>query len=376
MKLKTFLSWIIVGSLVISQTAWARIKLVALPDRQATVVRLDNPAATLVEEERILTLQEGVNKIDFSWKGVKIQTNSIRLTVLDQQQPVSLLSVSYPNHEEALVWEVGSPVAQQVRARISYLLNYIDRLVTYSATVNKEETALTLDSFLVLRNFSGENLPVSKFQLDYGETFEGTSLSNETKKIQFFTATNLPIRKRFTFDAAVLPWDPKKEQDNVGIPVQYELDNHPDKGLGKHALWDGKTRVYQADGHDSTIFLGEDNADFTPVGQPMKLTIGKSRDVVVTQRKMSEQRLNERRNNENKVVLYDTEEVMQVEIENFKNLPAAVTLQEPMPMEWEMKQHSHEFKREHNQLISFDVNVPEKQKVVVTYTYYQRNLKP
>jgi len=112
MKLKTFLSWIIVGSLMISPAAWARIKLVALPDRQATVVRLDNPAATLVEEERILTLQEGVNKIDFSWKGVKIQTNSIRLTVLDQQQPVSLLSVSYPNHEEALVWEVGSPVAQ------------------------------------------------------------------------------------------------------------------------------------------------------------------------------------------------------------------------------------------------------------------------
>ncbi|MEZ5671382.1 MAG: hypothetical protein R3E08_02985 [Thiotrichaceae bacterium] len=103
--------------------------------------------------------------------------------------------------------------------------------------------------------------------------------------------------------------------------------------MGKHALWDGKARLYQEDGHGSTIFLGEDNVAFTPVGQPMQLTIGNSRDVVVTQRKMSEQRINERRNNENKVVLYDTEEVMQVEIENFKNLPAAVTLKEPMPIE-------------------------------------------
>jgi hypothetical protein len=376
MKRKMFLSWIIMGSLIFSQAAWARIKLAALPERQATVVRLDNPTATLVEEERVLTLQEGVNKIDFSWKNVQIQTDSIRLTVLDHLQPVTLLSVSYPNNEEALVWEVGSPVAQQVRARISYLLNYIDRLVTYSATVNKEETALMLDSFLVLRNFSGENLATARFQLDYGETFEGTSLNNETKKIQFFTAANLPIRKRFTFDAGVLPWDPKQEQNNVSIPVQYELDNRVEAGLGKHALWDGKTRLYQEDGHGSTIFLGEDNVEFTPVGQPMQLTIGKSRDVVVTQRKMSEQRLNERRNNENKVVLYDTEEVMQVEIENFKNLPAAVTLKEPMPMEWEMKQQSHEYTREHNQLINFNIDVPAKQKVTVAYTYYQRNLKP
>ena len=34
----------------------ARIKLVALPERAATVVRLDNPTATLIEEERVLTL--------------------------------------------------------------------------------------------------------------------------------------------------------------------------------------------------------------------------------------------------------------------------------------------------------------------------------
>lgn len=376
MKRNLFLSWIIISLLFISQSVTARIKLVALPDRQATVVRLDNPAATLVEEERVLTLQEGVNKIDFAWKGVKIQTDSIRITILDRLQPVSLLSVSYPNNEEALVWEVGSPVAQQVRVRISYLLNYIDRLVSYSAQVNKDETALHLESFLILRNFSGENLASARFQLNYGETFEGTSLSHETKKIQFFNAANLPIRKRFTFDAATLPWDPKEQQDNVSIPVHYEFDNRTETGLGKHALWDGKTRVYQADGHESTIFLGEDQLNFTPVGQPVQLTIGNSRDVVVTQRKLSEQHLNERRNNENKVVLYDTEETMQVEIENFKNLPAAVTLAEPMPTEWEMKQASHEYQRKHSQLIHFDVNVPAKQKVTVSYTFYQRNLKP
>ena len=52
--------------------AQARIKLVALPERAATIIRLDNPAATLIEEERVLTLQKGLNKVDFSWKAVSI----------------------------------------------------------------------------------------------------------------------------------------------------------------------------------------------------------------------------------------------------------------------------------------------------------------
>src|SRR5204863_3295571 len=53
-------------------TAQARVKLVALPERARVVVSLSNPDATLVEEERIVTLQKGVNKVDFSWRGVSI----------------------------------------------------------------------------------------------------------------------------------------------------------------------------------------------------------------------------------------------------------------------------------------------------------------
>jgi len=377
MKLTTYFIFMTVFSLLLIESSWARIKLVALPEREATVVRLDNPSATLLEEERVLTLQKGLNQVDFSWKGVQIRPDSIRLTVLKQPQAVTVLSVSYPPNEQALVWEFASPSGQQVRVRISYLLNKIDRLVTYQAVVRKDESNLDLSSFLVLRNFSGENLPASRFQLDYGEAFESAVLSGETKRMQFFTAKKLPIKKRFTFDAARLPWDPKQVGDNVGIPVHYELENTTDNGLGKHALWDGKARLYGEDGHGSTLFLGEDKAKFTPVGQPLKLTIGDSRDVVVTQRQMSKKRLNERRNaKRNRVVLYDTEETMQVEIENFKEQAVFVTLKEPMPEEWEMKKASHSYEREHNREIIFEIAVPAKDKVVVIYSYYRRNLRP
>nr|MBP8304281.1 hypothetical protein [Phycisphaerae bacterium] len=79
-----------VAVLAVASLAQARIKLVALPERQATVIRLDNPAATLIEEERVLTLQKGVNQVDFSWKGVSIDVDSIRLVALDHPGQVRL----------------------------------------------------------------------------------------------------------------------------------------------------------------------------------------------------------------------------------------------------------------------------------------------
>ena len=113
----------------VSGSSFARIKLVALPERAATVIRLDNPRATLIEEERVLTLQEGLNKVDFSWKGVFIDADSIRLRTLDNPDKVTLLSVSYPPNEAALVWDISSDSDYAETVRISYLLSNIDRLI-------------------------------------------------------------------------------------------------------------------------------------------------------------------------------------------------------------------------------------------------------
>ncbi|MHC5183805.1 MAG: hypothetical protein ACYSPI_05975, partial [Planctomycetota bacterium] len=141
MKSKTILMSLLLLTTAAS-VAEARTKLVALPERDATIIRLDNPAATLIEEERILTLQKGLNKVDFSWKAVSIDPDSIRLTVLDHPEEVKLLNVSYPPGEAALVWEIASDGDYAETVRISYLLRNIDRLVAYKAIADKEETKL------------------------------------------------------------------------------------------------------------------------------------------------------------------------------------------------------------------------------------------
>ena len=361
--------------LVITRPAQARIKLVTLPERDATIIRLDNPRATLIEEERVLTLQRGLNKVDFSWKGVNIDVDSIRLTVISHPDRVTLLNVSYPPNEAALVWEISSAGAWEEKVRISYLLSNIDRLITYKGVADKEETKIDLKSYLILRNFSGEDFDKARVLLDYGEAFEQGISHEETKQLLFLKQSGTPIQKVWKFDAAKQPWDPEKLDTNVGIPVSYKIENTDKNGLGKFALWGGKVRVFQDDGNESTIFLGEDNTKLVPVGEEMEVYIGDSRDIVVTQRKMTDKKINIRRNNNNKIVLYDTNEIITAKIENFKDKPAVLTMIQHIPGQWDMEKCNMKYERKSANTLEFEIELPARGKEELTMYYHRRNVR-
>jgi len=367
--------------LVCSGIAQARIKLVALPERGATVIRLDNPQWTLIEEERVLTLQKGLNKVDFSWKGVSIDADSIRLRTLDHPETVTLLNVSYPPNEAALVWQISSDSDYAETVRISYLLRNIDRLITYKAIADKAETMVDLKSYLVLRNFSGEDFDKAQVLLDYGKAFEQGIDHEETKRMLFLKAPKVPITKIWTFDAAKLPWDPEKlENKNVGIPVSYRIINEAKSGLGEFALWGGKVRLFQDDGHESTIFLGEDVTGLVPVGEKTELYIGDSRDIVVTQRKMKDNKINLQRNNNNRVVLYDTDELITAKIENFKDGPAVLTMIQHIPGQWDMEKCNMKYKRKNAGTLEFEIKLPARTEdgpavKELSMHYHRRNVR-
>ena len=378
MKTKTLSLTIVLIALITTAATLvqARIKLVALPERGATTIRLDNPSATLIEEERVLTLQQGLNKVDFSWNGVSIDADSIRLKVLSQPESVTLLNVSYPPNEAALVWEINSAQAAEVNVRISYLLYNIDRLVTYKMVADKEETAVNLKSFVILRNFSGEDFANARVTLDYGEAFDRGIDNEETKQLLFFDKSAVPVEKVWTFDSALLPWDPEKVDGNVGIPVMYKIENVKKNSLGDNALWDGKVRVFQDDGHQSTIFLGEDQSKVVPVGEKMEVYIGDSRDIVVTQRKMKEEQINVKRNRSEAVVLYDTDELITAKIENFKDKPAKLTMIQHIPGEWDMKECNLQYEKKDAGTLEFQIELEPHGKKELSMQYNRRNIRP
>jgi hypothetical protein len=387
MKTKRLL---LLGALAVAvSTAQARVKLVALPERARVVVSLNNPEATLVEEERLITLQKGVNQIDFSWRGVNIDPSSIQVKALSHAGDVTFLNTSYPPNENALIWEVNSKAAVEERVRISYLLAGIGRDIVYKAVAEPDEKTLTLRNYLRLRNNSGEDLTEAEIGIGYGVNFKKTIAHEEVLEMLSERIEGFPIRKVLTWDAALLPWDPEYEKKTVGIPLSYVIKNDKASKLGAHALLPGKARIFlktreqpAADGDkpgEGVAFTGEDWAELTPVDRELKLYIGQSRDVKVVQRKTKDDRINMRRNNANQVVAWDTDELYKIEIENFKKVPADLVIVEHIPGYWKMVESSQPFEKKDAFTIEYRLALPAEstgqKKTTITFNLNRLNVQ-
>ena len=388
MKRKILLA--ILASLAVgSIPMYARVKMVALPERARVVVSLNNPDATLVEEERVLTLQKGVNKVDFSWRGVNIDPSSIQVRMLSHPENVLMLNTSYPPNENALIWEISSPAAQEEKVRISYLLSGLNREVTYKAVAEPDEKSLTLRNYLRLRNNSGEDLSNAEIGIGYGTDFKKSIENTEVLEMLSERTESLPIRKVLTWDAAQQPWDPEYEKKTVGIPLSYVIKNDKASKLGSHTMQPGKVRIFmktkeqpEKEGEkpgEGVAFTGEDWAQLTPVDREMKLFIGQSRDVKVTQRKTKDDRTNIRRNNANVIVLNDTDEIYKVEIENFKKTPVDFVVVEHIPGYWKMGESSHPFEKKDAFTIEYKLTLPAEstgeKKTTVTFNLNRLNVQ-
>jgi hypothetical protein len=174
-------------SITLADVALARIKLITLPVRERVEIQLDNPNATLVEEERIVPLVKGVNQVDFSWANTQIDPNTIVFRVIapadgdGKANDIKVLSVSYPPNEAALVWAVAATESGPARVRISYLLGNLTKSFNYRAVASKDEKNLALSQYVRLQNFANEEFGTSALFAVFGKEFIRPVGLNETR---------------------------------------------------------------------------------------------------------------------------------------------------------------------------------------------------
>jgi hypothetical protein len=328
-------------------TAAARIKLITLPVRERVEIQLDNPNATLVEEERIVPLVRGVNQVDFSWANTQIDPNTIVFRVIagsDAEAPkapakaaraeakpgpaqeakpleVKVLSVSYPPNEAALVWQVSSSDSGSVRVRISYLLGNMNKSFNYRAVASHDEKALVLSEYMRIQNLANESFGSTGLWAGFGPRFLKPIGINETKEMLVEKFAEVPVQKTYTCDPQAHGWL-DRPQNKLLVPMHYVLKNDKPHGLGAAPLQYGKVRIFQEDGHGGTAFIGEDWGKFTPLDDEMRLYVGVAQDVVV--------RRTVEKNEQHRIAgnLYDREVIVKFEIENFKDKAVVLDVSE------------------------------------------------
>jgi len=328
---------VLVGVNATGPLAVARVKLTTLPQRDRVVIHLDEGEATLVEEERVVPLNEGVNQVDFSWANTRIDPRTIVFRVVEpmpgqqagddqpaQQMSAEVLSVSYPPDEQALIWDVHASAAGAARVRISYLLGGVRESFHYRALADHAEQTLTLEQRLRVSNFAPEGYEEAMMTAGPGRRFQRSIAGGQTKELTVAEYGGVKIEKTYTADLAEHGYLDQQEK-KLRVPMHYVLANDSDAGLGNAALPAGKVRIFQKEDPGdaaSTVFLGEDRADHTPIDDRMRLFLGLAKDVVVRRR------IERRDVDQASGPLKHERVTVRYEIENFKEEPVTLRVVE------------------------------------------------
>lgn len=316
-------------AMLLPNPAQARVKLITLPVRERVELQLDNPNATLVEEERNVPLVKGENQVDFSWANTQIDPNTIVFRVVgpvaNDGLDVKVKAVSYPPNEASLVWTVGASASGSARVRISYLLGNFNKSFNYRAVASNDEKKLTLSQYMRLQNLANEEFLDTGVWAGIGPRFQKQIGLNETKEMLVEKFDGVPIQKTYTCNPQEFDYL-DRAQFKLRVPMHYVIKNDAAHGLGNEALPHGKARIFiegaGENAQSSTAFLGEDWGKFTPKDDEMRLYLGVAQDVVV--KRTIERSQSQRVAGD----LYHYDVILKYEIENFKKQPITLDVVE------------------------------------------------
>jgi hypothetical protein len=150
--------WSLLLVLAMATECLSDVDLVTIPRREATQLTIYNSDdITMVREHRLLTVKNGINRIQFSWVNTLIDPTSIDFRILDHQDQVDLIDTTFPSgRNDALQWNIQSEMAGKLPVEIRYFTSGITWAASYVGIANADETKLNLTGYVRVENQSGE----------------------------------------------------------------------------------------------------------------------------------------------------------------------------------------------------------------------------
>ncbi|MDF7806987.1 DUF4139 domain-containing protein [Pontiellaceae bacterium B12219] len=149
----------------------AKVDLTTVPARDSVQLTIYNSAdMTLVREQRALTLQEGMNKLQFSWANTLIDPTSLEMLPKANADQIDVMDLVYPPRVRNLgLWNVQSRISGKSPVEISYLTSGLSWRAFYMGTLTPDETKLQLQGYVRVTNNSGEDYENAQTRLIVGK---------------------------------------------------------------------------------------------------------------------------------------------------------------------------------------------------------------
>lgn len=298
-----------------------KVTVTSTVPRETIGLTIYNPAVSLVQERRVISLNKGPNEFRMNWAGVQVNRSSARLELSDGEKDDAVRDTVLPqNDPNTVIWHLEAKRSGSFPVSISYYAGGFSWNADYIMTVDDQEKNLTLRAYANVTNSSGENYAEAALRLVMGDvrlvsvgvgrdmavmgaqraanaavaglaemeqnlpfgregfaeyTFytlaRPESLdTGDTKRIPLAASTTIPVRKVYIYD-------PNLYDGNVAM--QYWFDNKKEYNLGP--LPPGLLRAYRQETDGRLSLLGEDNLSYVPLDETAKIYLGNARNIIV-----------------------------------------------------------------------------------------------
>ncbi len=409
---------------VASQIDPTSVHFRSLADPEGTVVLEQNYEYDIVGSAKLLQKyvdmeiavvtedgQEYVGTLLSGADDVILQGADGQVTVLKLEQIKEFAFPALPEGlitRPTLVWTLQSAQGGSQEVEVTYLTGGVNWQANYIVVLAPDEQSLDLDGWVTLDNRSGTTYEDAKLKLIAGDIHRAaadarvmkeeilyeaaagaapqveeraffeyhlyevqrpvTVKDQQTKQIEFVTASEVPAVKFFVYDGSQISYagyyEPLAEPgygtvSNKKVMVMLEFTNGEEQGLGI-PLPKGTLRVYKEDVDGSTLLIGEDAIDHTPRDEDIRLYIGDAFDVV-GERVQTDFRVD-----------YDDdwlEESFEITLRNHKEEDIEVRVVEHLFRwsEWQILDASEDFEKMDAQTIEFRLPVEADGETVLTY---------
>nr|WP_315465121.1 DUF4139 domain-containing protein [uncultured Rhodoferax sp.] len=363
--------------------------------RQVKVVRTHSATGQeTVETATVLSANDGV----VLRIGDRIETGVPGRLVFDDV-PANL------RDRPTLVMSVNNSGAANQEVELSYLTGGLSWKADYVVELNATDDALDMSGWVTLTNTSGTSFRNAKLQLVAGDVnqvlpevaargravlmaapamakadtamaeeslFEyhlytldrpTTIAENQTKQVALLSASGVPARKEMVLQGADYYYQGASGElgQKLKVGVFLEFDNKDNARLGL-PLPKGVVRVYKKDSAGNAQFIGEDRMEHTPKNEKVRLKLGNAFDVTADKKQTDFKRLP----NAGKYG-FVSESAYEMVLKNAKKEAVTVTVQEPIPGDWQILSANQAHTKVSSNLAVWKVTIPAEGKAVLTY---------
>jgi len=299
-----------------------------------------------------------------------------------------------------LVMSLDNTAAAAQDVELSYLTGGLAWKADYVVELNAADDKLDMSGWVTLTNTSGTSYRNARLQLVAGDVNQAppelaprgrgaplamamqakaeeslfeyhlytlsrptTIAENQTKQVALLSANGVPARKELLLKGNDYYYQGQAGDlgQKLKVGVFVEFDNKESARLGM-PLPKGVIRVYKKDAAGNAQFIGEDRVDHTPKGEKVRLKLGDAFDVTADKKQTDFKKLS---GTGKYNAVYES--AYEIVLKNAKKEAVVVTVQEPMPGDWQMLSASQPHTKGAANTAVWSVAVPAEGKAVLSY---------